>query len=176
MLTLALALVAIVATGWVFAPPAKRLAPVPPPGHFLAKGQALFAAPLKPLGAAHFQLQTLRGKPVVAYFWPSWCTACAAEAQALQGLQMQHRDNGLVVLGLGIDQADALQRFKRTHGLEFPVFAGGQAAIDLSKKMGNLREGMPFVVAVDRQGQAVASHLGTFGPLTAQEMVMAALK
>lgn len=180
MLTLVLAAVASVQTWFVFWPQAEQLPPasrpVPPPGYLLAKGQALFAAPFKPLGAADVDLPALRGKPVIAYFWPSWCVQCAAEAQALQGQQAQHRGRGLVVLGFGVDQADALQRFTRAHALDFPVFAGGQAAIDLSRKMGNLREGMPFVVAVDRQGQAVASHLGKFGPLTASEMAHAALK
>lgn len=177
MLALALAVVAVVQTGWVFGPPAERPPAVPPPAYLQAKGQALFAAAFKPVGAGHFDLLALRGKPVIAYFWPSWCADCAAEAQALQALQTQQQHaSGLVVLGFGVDQADSIARFTRANGIGFPVFVGGQAAIDLSKKMGNLREGMPFVVAIDSQGQAVAQHLGKFGPQTAQDMAAAALK
>ena len=176
MLALALTLAAVAATWFVFAPRADAPPSVPPPGYLQAKGDALFAASFKPVGAAGAPLPALRGKPVIAYFWPSWCVDCAAEVKALQALQDRHRANGLVVLGIGVDQADRIERFARANAVGFAVFGGGQAAIDLSKKMGNLREGMPFVVAVDRQGRAVASHLGKFGSQTAQDMAAAALR
>ena len=175
-LALVLTLIAAAATWFVFAPPASAPLAVPSPGYLQAKGDALFAAAFKPVAAAAVSLPALRGKPVLAYFWPSWCVECAAEVKALQALQDRHRSDGLVVLGFGVDQADRIEHFAHANAVGFAVFAGGQAAIDLSKKMGNLREGMPFVVAVDRQGRAVASHLGQFGPQTAQDMAAAALR
>ena len=176
VLALALALVAAVATWFVFAPPAVAPPAGPPQGYLQAKGDALFKASFKPVGVAGAPFPALRGKPVIAYFWPSWCVECAAEVKALQALQDRHRNDGLVVLGFGVDQADRIERFARANDVGFAVFAGGQAAIDLSKQMGNLREGMPFVVAVDRQGRAVASHLGRFEAQTAQGMAAAALR
>lgn len=175
-LTSALTLAAAAATWFVFAAPAIKPRPAPPPGYLQAKGDALFKASFKPVGAAGAPMPALRGQPLIAYFWPSWCDDCAAEVKALQALQDRHAGERLVVLGFGVDQADRIERFVRANAVGFAVFAGGQAAIDLSKKMGNLREGMPFVVAIDRQGRAVASHLGTFGPQTAQDMAAAALK
>ena len=176
MLTLALAVTAVAATWFVFGPRTDRPPAMPPQGYLQAKGNALFSASFKQVGATGVELQALRGKPVIAYFWPSWCVDCTTEAKALQVLQDRYRANGLVVLGFGVDQADRIERFARVNAVGFPVFAGGQAAIDLSKKMGNLREGMPFVVAVDRQGRTVASHLGKFGPQTAQDVAAAALR
>ena len=175
-LTLALALAAAAATWFVFAAPAAKPRPAPPPGYLQAKGDALFKASFKAVGVAGAALPALRGRPLIAYFWPSWCGDCAAEVKALQALQDRHAGERLVVLGFGVDQADRIERFARANAVGFAVFAGGQAAIDLSKQMGNLREGMPFVVAIDRQGRAVASHRGKFGPQTAQDMAAAALK
>ncbi len=175
-LTSALTLVAAAATWFVFAAHAVDPPAGPPPSYLQAKGDALFNASFKPVGMAGAPLPALRGKPVIGHFWPSWCVECAVEVKALQAVQDQHAGDGLVVLGFGVDQADRIERFARTNGVGFAVFAGGQAAIDLSKKMGNLREGMPFVVAVDRQGRAVASHLGRFGPQTAQDMAASALR
>lgn len=173
---LVLAVVAVAQTWWVFGPRADRPRATQSPIELRAKANALFAASFKPVGAARAELQSLMGKPVVAYFWPSWCAECASEIKALQALQEQHRASGLVVLGFGVDQADQVARFAKGNAVDFPVFAGGQAALDLSKQMGNLRAGMPFVVAVDRQGQATASHLGKFGPQTAHDMVTRALQ
>ena len=175
-MTLALAVAAIAETWWAFGPRAERPRATPSPTEWRAKANALFAASFKPVGAARVELQNLVGKPVVAYFWPSWCIECASEIKALQSLHEQHRAGGLVVVGFGVDQTDQIERFAKVNGVDFPLFAGGQAAIDLSKRMGNLRAGMPFLVAVDRQGQQVASHLGKFGPQTAQDMVAQALK
>jgi len=174
--TALLAVVAVVETWVVFGPRAHLPSAVPPSEYLQAKANALFTASLKKLGTADVDLQAVRGKPVIAYFWPSWCVQCATEAKALELLQSHHRANDLVVLGFGVDQADQIERFARVNAIGFPVFVGGQAAVDLSKKLGNLREGMPFVVAIDRQGRAVASHLGRFDPQTAQEMAAAALK
>ena len=175
-LALALTAAASVQTWFVFGPPADRAAAAPPPGYLQAKGNALFSASFKKLGANNVDLQALRGKPVIAYFWPSWCVECATEAKALQVLQDQHHVSDLVVLGFGVDQADRIERFARVNAIDFPMFIGGQASVDLSKKLGNLREGMPFIVAIDRHGQAVASHLGKFGSHTAHDMTAAALR
>ena len=175
-LTLLLALAAAAATWFVFAPRAERPPAEPPAGYLKAKGEAFFGAAFKQFGPAVVSLRPYLGQPVIAYFWPSWCVECRAEAKALQGLQDLHRGSGLVVLGFGVDQSDRIERFVRENSLGYPVFVGGQAAIELSKKLGNLRERMPFVVAIDRQGQVVAAHLGKFEPHTAQEMAAAALR
>ena len=176
VLALALAVVAAAATWFVFAPHTVGPPAGPPPGYLQAKGDALFNASFKPVSGAGAALPALRGQPLIAYFWPSWCGECAAEVKALQAVQDRHRNDGLVVLGFGVDQADRIERFARANAVGFAVFAGGQAAINLSKQMGNLREGMPFVVAVDRQGRAVASNLGRFDAQTAQAMASAALR
>lgn len=177
-LTLALAVLAAAATWWLFGPPlpGKAAAKAPPPGYLAAKGDAFFAASFKRSGGAVLPLQSLRGKPVVAYFWASWCAECRAELEALQALQELHRERGLVVLGLGVDQADRIERFAREAGASFPVLAGGPAAIALSVRLGNLRERMPFAVAIDSRGLAAEVHLGRFGPATAQGLASAALR
>ncbi len=176
ILTLTLMLAAALATWFVFGPRAEKPPSVPPPGYLKAKGDAFFAAAFKQFSPAVVALRPLRGKPVVAYFWASGCKQCPEEAKALQAVQKQVADRDLVVVGLGVDQADRIERFARDNEITFAVFVGGQAAIDLSKKLGNLREQMPFVVAIDRQGSVVASHLGKFGPQTAPDMAAAALR
>lgn len=175
-LVIGLALACVLATGWVLAPRQAKPPALPSAAYLQAKGDAFFAASFKRLASGLQPLQPLRGQPVIAYFWASGCAACTDEVKALQAMQDQYRARGLVVVGFGVDQADRIERFVRDNNIGFTVFAGGQAAIDLSKKLGNLREGMPFVVALDRQGRAALHHLGRFAPQTAQDMAAAALK
>ena len=171
-----LALACLLATAFVLRPRGPQAPALPSPAYLQAKGDAFFAASFKRFASGVQPLQPLRGQPVIAYFWASGCAACIDEAKALQALQDQHRARGLVVVGFGVDQADRIERFVRDNAIGFTVFAGGQAAIDLSKKLGNLREGMPFAVALDRQGRATLHHLGRFAPQTAQDLAAAALK
>ena len=45
-------------------------------------------------------LASLRGKGVVLNFWASWCIPCKEEAPLLEQAWRDHRDKGLVVLGV----------------------------------------------------------------------------
>ncbi len=176
LLSTALGLIAIALTFWFFGPRPAPSPPQAPPGYQKAKGDALFASSFKQFSSAVVPLAPFEGQPVVVYFWASWCVPCRDEAQALLALQTKYRSNGLVVIGIGVDQSDNLQRFVRDLRIDHPVFAGGAAAIELSRKLGNLRLEMPFAAAVDRVGRVSATHLGKFGPATPETLAAAALR
>lgn len=155
---------------------APRPAAQPSPAHLKAKGDAFFAESLKALDRSVLPLRGYAGQPLIVYFWASWCAECRAETEALMALQRQHAAAGLKVIGIGVDQADRIERFSRDGRLDFPVLVGGSEGIALSRRMGNLREGMPFVAALDRQGRVSATHLGAFAPDTPTRMAAAAMK
>ena len=48
-------------------------------------------------------LADLRGKAVVVNFWASWCIPCRDEAPVLQKTYERYRDQGLVVLGVDVN-------------------------------------------------------------------------
>ncbi len=51
-------------------------------------------------------LSSLRGKVVLLNFWSTTCGPCVAEIPALNSLSKELRNQGLVVLGVSIDQAE----------------------------------------------------------------------
>ena len=175
-LTTLLALIAIAATWFVFGP--KRVSPPAQPtsAYLKAKGDALFAASFKQFSSSVVPLRSFEGKPVVVYFWATWCVECRDEAKALAALRNKHRASGLEVVGIGVDQSDRIERFVRDNQLDFPVFVGGSEGIEMSRKMGNLRAEMPFAAAVDRGGLVSAAHLGKFLATTPETMAAAALR
>lgn len=63
-----------------------------------------FAAPLLRTPPGEFRLSDLRGKAVVMNFWASWCGPCRAEARDLEATYQRHKAQGLVFLGVDIDQ------------------------------------------------------------------------
>jgi cytochrome c biogenesis protein CcmG/thiol:disulfide interchange protein DsbE len=97
-------------------------------------------------------LASLRGKPVVVNFWASWCGPCEEEAPVLEAAWREHRDQGLVVVGIDYDdfRTDA-RRFAEKNGMTYPLVydRGG----DVAKEYG--LTGVPETFFIDRQGRLV---------------------
>ena len=55
------------------------------------------------LDGATFDLADNRGKVVLVNVWASWCTPCRQEMPALDSYYRQHRDQGLVLVALSMD-------------------------------------------------------------------------
>src|SRR5579871_4577610 len=60
-------------------------------------------------------LEQLRGKVVYVDFWASWCTSCLLSFPFLSSLQESRAQQGVMVVGLAMDQrpADAQQFLAR---------------------------------------------------------------
>ena len=160
----------------VFGPRGEARKAAPSAAYRQAKADALFDSSFKQFSSAKVALAQFKGRPVIAYFWASWCGECADEAKALMALQQRLQSSGLAVIGIGVDQSDRLERFTRENAIAYPVFAAGREGIELSKKMGNLREELPFIAVIDRRGTWVAEHLGKLEPGTLDNMAAAALQ
>ena len=176
--TLLLFAVACALTYHVFSPRRFELVAVaqPPLAVRQAKGEALFASTFKQFGSDKLPLAPLKGRPLIVYFWATWCAECRDEAVALMALQQRHEKDDLAVVAIGVDQSDKLAGFVREHQINYPVYVAGQEGIDLSKRMGNLLGELPYTVAIDRRGAFVAQRLGRHVPETLENLAAAALQ
>lgn len=76
-------------------------------------------------------LASLRGKPVVVYFYPKDDTpGCTVEAQEIRDLYEQLKQTGATVIGVSTDAADSHRAFAEKHGLPFLLASdeGGELA------------------------------------------------
>jgi peroxiredoxin len=82
--------------------------------------------------APDFTLQTLdgqtvslsdyRGKGVILNFWGTFCLPCRTEMPAFQQQYELNKDNGLEILAVNMDEAEAsVQGFVNQYGLTFPI-------------------------------------------------------
>jgi peroxiredoxin Q/BCP len=66
------------------------------------------------------RLASLRGKPVVVYFYPKDDTpGCTVEAQEIRDLYAQLQKTGAVIIGVSTDAADSHRAFVQKHALPF---------------------------------------------------------
>src|SRR5205085_6791889 len=76
-------------------------------------------------------LGSLRGRLVVVNFWATWCPPCVAEMPSLERMHRALGAEGLVVLGVSVDEDEgAVREFVARHGVSFPILRdpGGRAA------------------------------------------------
>src|SRR4051812_19074589 len=59
---------------------------------------------LKDLSGKTVQLSALKGHPVLLDFWATWCGPCRMSIPMVQSFYMRHKDEGLVVLGVNMDE------------------------------------------------------------------------
>jgi len=68
-----------------------------------SEGQPAPPMSAKLLDGTLFKLTDNAGKVVVVNIWATWCAPCRAEMPALDAYFRQHRDDGLVLLAISMD-------------------------------------------------------------------------
>jgi thiol-disulfide isomerase/thioredoxin len=122
--------------------------------------EAIFAAVLPDLQGTSQRISQWRGKVLVVNFWASWCEPCRKEIPEFIEIQNQFRDQGLVFVGIAVDQPQKAAAFSQDIGINYPVLTGGMEAMSLAEAAGNRQGALPFTVIIDRSGKIISTHLG----------------
>lgn len=103
------------------------------------------------------RLSDFRGKTVVLNFWATWCAPCRQEFPELVRLYKRNADQGLVVLGVDLQESPAIVRaFTDEFSASFPT------AIDRKGDVGSQYRllGLPTTLFIDTEGVVRAQHTG----------------
>jgi cytochrome c biogenesis protein CcmG, thiol:disulfide interchange protein DsbE len=107
-------------------------------------------------GSGELALSELRGKALIVNFWASWCGPCKDEAPFLQRTYERYRSQGLVVLGIDVeDFTKDARRFVKRHGLTYPNVRDVRK--ETIGKWGVT--GYPETFFVDRKGRLVGERI-----------------
>jgi thiol-disulfide isomerase/thioredoxin len=110
--------------------------------------------------AGTFQtLEALAGRVVLLNFWATWCVPCLREFPALDALAKEFTPDGLTVLAINVEDADAnaeVTAFITKTNPSFQVLRDADMALARAYRI----PGMPAVLLVDRKGQLRWQHSG----------------
>jgi len=141
------------------------------PTPFLAKPAPAFALTL--FDGSALRLGDLRGKVVFLNFWASWCPPCRAEARTLEAAWQKYRDQGVVFVGVNIqDEEENARAFIQEFGITYPngIDRGSRIAIDYGVW------GLPETYFIDREGRITHKQIGALGWITIATKIEDALR
>jgi len=120
----------------------------------------LMAATLPDMDGKSQALAQWRGKVIVVNFWATWCPPCLEEIPEFVRMQEKLGPRGLQFVGIAIDNQDKVREFAVKFGINYPILIGEMEGIELVRRVGNDRGGLPFTVIVDRKGRLIGTELG----------------
>jgi thiol-disulfide isomerase/thioredoxin len=102
------------------------------------------------LDGERFSLAEHGGKVVLINFWATWCAPCRQEMPALEAFYRRHRERGLVMLAISLDEpggAKAVRDVMREYS--FPAALSAQARYSGFGRIWRV----PMTFVVDRRGR-----------------------
>lgn len=128
---------------------------------------------LTTLNGKKVKLSDYRGKAVLLNFWATWCGPCKVEIPWFMDLEKQYGSQGLVVLGVAMDDdgKDSVSKFARDMKIDYTVLIGND---DVADQYGGVA-GLPTTFYVDRNGKIVKKIAGLVSHGEIEDSIKAAL-
>ncbi len=119
---------------------------------------------LKDESGKYWNLNELRGRPLVLEFWASWCGPCMASLPHLISLSRSWEKQGLQVLAVNLDDTReaAQEAEKALGGLPFPVILKGDEAYGAVADA--QYTAIPLTILIDKEGKMAECLAGYGGP------------
>lgn len=83
------------------------------------------------------RLEDFRSKVIILNFWYSTCMPCRKETPALMRLYDAYREEGLMVIGINLDEilipqfeGAMMGKFLQTYGVTYPILLAGREVFD----------------------------------------------
>jgi thiol-disulfide isomerase/thioredoxin len=120
---------------------------------------ANFDFTLEDMNGNDVAFESLTGKVVLLNFWATWCGPCKIEIPWFVEFAELHKNDGLVVLGLSVDDpVDKIQAFAAEYDVNYPMLVG-LGREDFQEAYGPVW-GLPTTFFVDREGTLCRTHAG----------------
>ena len=118
---------------------------------------------LNDLDGREHNLYDWQGQVIMLNFWATWCGPCQIEIPDFIDYQSRYVDQGLQIIGIGLDEVRKLRNFVRTVGVNYLILqADPELQYSLLKQWGNPFGVLPFTVIIARDGHLVYMQQGIF--------------
>ncbi len=111
------------------------------------------------LNGGTVDVERLRGRVVLVFFWATWCTPCTQSLPELRSLYAQYHDRGFEIVGVSLDATpDAARAFVQQQRVAWPqIYQPGGLSSPIARSFGIIS--LPTLFLVDSNGQVVSSNV-----------------
>ncbi|NZA25063.1 TlpA family protein disulfide reductase [Luteimonas sp. SJ-92] len=102
------------------------------------------------------------GRPLLVNVWASWCGPCIEEMPELDRYARAQAGAGTRVLGIALDDADAVRGFLERVPVSYPLAIDTPGNADAGVRLGNPRGVLPYSVLVSADGRVLKQRIGPF--------------
>lgn len=135
-------------------------------------GEALVPAfELADLAGERRALADWNGSPRIVNFWATWCAPCRREIPLLKHLQENHDDIALQVIGVAVDELEAVIQYAAETQFNYPVLVGQEDGMAAAEAFGIEFLALPFTFVVAADGELLATHIGELLPEDAELII-----
>ncbi|MCX8094090.1 MAG: TlpA family protein disulfide reductase [Candidatus Goldbacteria bacterium] len=111
---------------------------------------------LTSLNKNEIKLSNYKGKVVILDFWATWCPPCRAEIPFFIELYKQYKEEGLVIIGMAIDEKYKVEKFAKDFKINYPVVIGNEK---IANDYGGIH-GLPTTFIIDKEGNIREKFVG----------------
>lgn len=125
------------------------------PGGILAEPFVDLSGAPKTVGDWHVRLTLVN-------FWATWCAPCREEIPMFMQLLERYRNRGFRVVGIAIDEVEAVNRFRDEILINYPLLILEDNINAVMSRYGDGMAILPYSVLVDAKGDIFAKKLGAY--------------
>ncbi len=111
------------------------------------------------------------GKIILLNFWATWCPPCKKEIPDFIALQKEYGDQGFQIIGIAIDDEDAVREYMKEVGMNYPSLVVQDEGVMLAKRYGNGIGALPYTVIINRDGEISDTIMGELSKIRAKELM-----
>lgn len=128
-----------------------------------------FAAP--DLNGEYRNIKEWDGKLILLNFWATWCPPCLKEIPEFIELQETYGDQGFQIIGLAIDDEEAVRQYVEKIGMNYPSLVVEGDGVMLAKRYGNGIGALPYSVIINREGEISDTIRGELSKIHAKKLL-----
>ncbi len=113
------------------------------------------------------------GRPILLFFWATWCPYCDDEIPNLQAVYESYQEAGLVVLAINRDDSSSdVSAYRSSHGLTFPILLDLEYEVTTTYKA----DSIPHHVFIGLNGRIMFVVTGGLGYTDLENKVKATMR
>ena len=127
-----------------------------------AAATAILGQTLPDLAGTPQSLGQWKGKVLVLNYWATWCPPCREEMPAFSRLHERFAPKGVQFVGISIDSPSKVKQFSEETPVAYPLLISTMDTMQTLADLGNVAQGLPFTVILDREGTLHSTKLGRY--------------